>query len=108
MVRRTAIALGVVTVAGAGILWLLTLQALLPVAKDLSSLSGSVHRLEVTDRHGMALNASYENQWNHHLAPLHEIPEFLTAAFIMAEDQRFYSHRGQDWTARSHALGKTW
>ena len=104
--RRTAIALGVITIAVAGALWLLTLQALLPVAKDLSSLSGSVHRLEVTDRHGMALNASYENQWNHHLAPLHEIPEFLTAAFIMAEDQRFYSHRGQDWTARLHALAQ--
>ena len=97
--------LAVVGVTCAGILWLVTLRTLQPVPADLSTLTGAAHHLQITDRNGIVLNASYQNRWNlHHLIPLHEIPEFLAQAFIMAEDKRFFSHQGQDWTARLHAL----
>jgi penicillin-binding protein 1C len=57
------------------------------------------------DRHGRRLNITLQNQWNRtHQISLHDVPEFLVKAFIRAEDKRFFSHRGVDWTARLNAL----
>ena len=35
---------------------------------------------------------------------LHEIPPFLRAAFVAAEDKRFFEHGGPDWSARLSAV----
>ncbi|MDH3603134.1 MAG: transglycosylase domain-containing protein [Candidatus Tectomicrobia bacterium] len=57
------------------------------------------------DRHGIPLSITFQNPWNiHHTASLHDLPLRLRQAFILAEDQRFYRHRGVDWRARAHAL----
>ena len=61
--------------------------------------------VQVVDRHGEPLNVTFTNTWNvHDRAALHEIPEFLRTAFIVAEDKRFFEHRGVDWSARASAL----
>ena len=93
--------------AGAGVLTLSTRAAMGPPPEGLERLSGTVRRLEVVDRNGIPLNVSYANDWNLHArAPLHEIPEFLTTAFVYAEDARFFRHSGQDWRARLAALAQ--
>ena len=103
--RQALILLALVGLTCAGVLWLVTLRALQPVPADLLASTGAANHLQFTDRNGIVLNATYQNRWNlHHVVPLHQIPEFLAQAFIMAEDKRFYSHQGQDWTARLHAL----
>ena len=59
----------------------------------------------MVDRHGEPLNVTFTNAWNvHDQVALHEIPEFLRAAFVVAEDKRFFEHRGVDWSARASAL----
>jgi penicillin-binding protein 1C len=59
---------------------------------------------QVVDRRGEPLNATFTNDWNlHDAVPLHEIPPFLRAAFVTAEDKRFFEHRGPDWSARLSA-----
>jgi len=61
--------------------------------------------LEVVDRHGEPLNVTYTSGWNlHDQLALHEIPPFLRAAFVAAEDKRFFEHRGPDWSARLSAV----
>ena len=56
------------------------------------------------DRRGEPLNATFTNGWNlHDAVPLHEIPPFLRAAFVTAEDKRFFEHAGPDWRARLSA-----
>nr|XP_061811047.1 penicillin-binding protein 1A-like [Nerophis lumbriciformis] len=56
------------------------------------------------DRHGEPLTSSREGRWNlHDSRPFHRFPKLLVDAFVMAEDQRFFAHRGVDWRARSHA-----
>ena len=61
--------------------------------------------VQVVDRHGEPLNVTFTNTWNvHDRAALHEIPEFLRTAFIVAEDKRYFEHRGVDWSARASAL----
>jgi penicillin-binding protein 1C len=60
--------------------------------------------LTVVDRHGEPLNVTFTSGWNlHDQLALHEIPPFLRAAFVGAEDKRFYVHRGPDWSARLSA-----
>ena len=61
--------------------------------------------LEVRDRRGEPLNAVYNGGWNlHDRVALHEIPPFLRAAFVAAEDKRFFEHGGPDWSARLSAV----
>lgn len=65
----------------------------------------SVAKPVVYDRYGKRLSYTYENPWNvHDQLPLEEVPLFLQQAILVAEDQRFYQHRGPDWRARSHAV----
>ena len=60
---------------------------------------------QVLDRRGEPLNATFTNDWNlHDSVPLHEIPPFLRAAFVTAEDKRFFEHHGPDWSARLSAV----
>ena len=60
--------------------------------------------LQVLDRRGEPLNVTFTNRWNlHDQAALHEIPPFLRAAFVVAEDKRFFEHHGPDWSARLSA-----
>jgi penicillin-binding protein 1C len=60
--------------------------------------------MQVLDRRGEPLNATFTNGWNlHDVAPLHEIPPFLRTAFVAAEDKRFFEHAGPDWRARASA-----
>ncbi len=40
------------------------------------------------------------------LAPLEKIPPYLIKAFIAAEDQRFYEHKGLDWLSIMRAIIK--
>jgi penicillin-binding protein 1C len=57
------------------------------------------------DRTGRRLSVTYQNSWNvHELVSLRDTPELLKQAFLTAEDQRFYEHRGVDWMARAHAV----
>jgi penicillin-binding protein 1C len=92
--------------AGVG-LWQQTNAALRPVPASFAQITAHVARMLVTDRAGAPLNATYANDWNlNHSTPLHEMPRFLVQAFVMAEDQRFFSHGGQDWQARLRALAQ--
>lgn len=103
--RRTVIACTAAVFAAAGTLALATVLALRPVPARLPD-TGSlpVARTVYTDRHGERLNATYETPWNlHDRIALHTAPELLRAAFIAAEDRRFATHRGVDWTARAAA-----
>ncbi len=61
--------------------------------------------LQILDRHGVPLTASYHESWNvsSQLA-LHQVPLFMQAAFLQSEDKRFYQHSGVDWRARGSAL----
>jgi penicillin-binding protein 1C len=103
MKRALVLAVALATAAVA-VLALATWVALEPVPESLPP--GVVgDAVAFSDRHGVALNQTFATRWN--LAdqvPLHEVPELLAAAFIEAEDQRFFFHRGVDWRARLHAL----
>jgi penicillin-binding protein 1C len=60
--------------------------------------------VQVLDRRGEPLTATFTKGWNlHDAVPLHEIPPFLRAAFVTAEDKRFFEHAGPDWRARLSA-----
>ncbi len=60
--------------------------------------------LEVVDRRGEPLNVTFTSGWNlRDQLALHEIPPFLRAAFVVAEDKRFFVHHGPDWSARLSA-----
>ena len=82
-----------------------TWNDLLPVPESLTSIISDVRKLQVLDRHSISMTMTYQNNWNtYEYLPLHEIPEFLQHAFIIAEDKRFFKHNGVDWLARLHAL----
>jgi penicillin-binding protein 1C len=73
-----------------------------PSTLDLSRDGGN--KFQVLDRRGRPLNITYHNEWNlHDQVPLHEVPDLLQAAFVAAEDKRYFDHRGVDWFARLHA-----
>ncbi len=60
---------------------------------------------QLLDRSGEPLTHTYQNRWNHHdTVALHEVPSLLRAAFVTAEDRRFFNHCGLDIRARLHAL----
>lgn len=64
-----------------------------------------VVRTDFLDREGVALSKTYENDWNlYEQKKISELSPFLIAAFLEAEDSRFYSHNGVDWIARSNAV----
>ena len=59
----------------------------------------------IQSREGLELNRSYNGAWNvHDRVALERIPPMLQAAFIAAEDRRFYRHQGIDWLARAAAV----
>lgn len=67
----------------------------------------AVGKRQLLDRRGRPLNVTYVNDWNlHDQVPLHEVPDLLQTAFVIAEDKRFFAHRGVDWFARLHAAGQ--
>ncbi len=75
----------------------------LPISLDAAVLQGAMPVF--SDRYGLPLSRSYQSVLNpHDLVPYHDIPERLIAAFIAAEDARFFKHHGIDWLARMHAL----
>ena len=101
--RAAAIAVGSMALALLGLTWR-TLADLQPLPSSLEP-EGRVADVRLLDRNGEPLNATFTSEWNvHDAVALHEIPEFLRTAFIVAEDKRFYAHRGVDWRARLAAL----
>lgn len=79
--------------------------ALQPLPESLRLLEQSSENTLYFDRNGIALNTTYQNRWNTtDTVALHDVPTFLQQAFLSAEDQRFYRHKGGDWLARMQAL----
>lgn len=105
--HRVSILLGAASVALAGVsgLWWATSVSIEAAPADFDSAVLPVRRMQVTDRHGTPLNATYANDWNlHDVVALYDVPELLIAAFVRAEDKRFFAHDGQDWLARFGAV----
>jgi penicillin-binding protein 1C len=75
------------------------------VAADGDAPDTSSRGIQLLDRRGEPLNTTFTSVWNlHAIVALHEIPDFLRAAFVTAEDKRFYEHHGPDWSARASAV----
>jgi penicillin-binding protein 1C len=73
-------------------------ESLIPDRKE-------IRKVQVRDRHGVPLSVTYQNNWNYNdYLPLHEIPQLLQTAFVIAEDRRFYRHGGVDWLGRFNAV----
>jgi penicillin-binding protein 1C len=97
-----------------GLLCLLLLSALIagttwvclrPVAPALHDVARTAQSADITDRHGVPLSVSYQNRWNStDWLPLSDMPDFLLQAFVLSEDQTFYTHHGIDWPAMGAAL----
>ena len=108
MTVRRALLLGAALLAlCCAALWVLTLASIVALRPEPVLMSHGTQRVQVLDRYGTALNTTYINRWNiHQQAGLHEVPATLIAAMVLAEDKRFYQHRGQDWRARLQALAQ--
>lgn len=103
--RRLLVGLGGIGLAAAAALALATLLALRPLPMVLPPHPDDIRKAQITDRHGLPLTVTYENDWNvHDRTALFEIPLLLQQAFVHAEDRRFARHGGIDWYARLHAL----
>lgn len=77
---------------------------ILPIS-ELGDAKSAIQVLQVVDRNNSPLSVSYQNRWNSYdYVPLHKIPKLLQDAFILSEDQHFYSHNGLDWNARAMAV----
>jgi penicillin-binding protein 1C len=99
----TAVLLISVITAGA-LIWK-TKADLLPLPASLSPAGFHLHKVRLLDRDYVPLTVTYRNRWNiYDQIALHDIPQFLQRAFVISEDQRFYRHKGVDWSARMHAL----
>ena len=86
------------------ILWK-TNSDLMPMSKSLTLDASNIRTVQILDRHNIPLTVTYQNRWNiHDYISLHDIPQFLQHAFVISEDQRFYTHHGIDWIARFHGL----
>ena len=84
-----------------------TATDLRPLPDSLTPVVSEGSRRQITDRAGAPLSVSYQGEWNlYDVVPLHETPELLRHAFVVAEDQRFFQHAGVDWIARLHALAQ--
>ncbi|MGI9304433.1 MAG: transglycosylase domain-containing protein [Gammaproteobacteria bacterium] len=96
-------------IAGLAVIALATLILAAKTWSDLrplpaTLLSADVRKPQILDRNGTPLNITYQNRWNvHDYIELHEMPQFLQQAFVVAEDKRFFEHGGVDWLARWHA-----
>lgn len=103
--RWMVVALLTLTLAAAGLLFIRSERAMLPLPPDLRPQGLASQRLRFLDRQGQPLSATFENPLNlHDQLALHEIPPLLQQAVVLSEDQRFHEHRGCDWLARGHAL----
>jgi penicillin-binding protein 1C len=103
-VKRQLAVLATFGVAGLVVLAGATLAARSPLPDGLPPVAEEEREPRYLDRRGELLSVTYENRWNlHDRVPLHEVPEILVEAFVTAEDKRFYTHDGVDWTARLHA-----
>ncbi len=95
--------MGLAVVAGA--FALTTYVSLEPIPATLRSAAGHARHMNISDRRGLPLSVSYQNEWNSFdYVPLHVMPEFLQKAFINSEDRHFYTHHGVDWRAKAGAL----
>lgn len=82
-----------------------TATDLQPLPASLAADPSDLRKVQVVDRHMVPLTVTYQNRWNlHDRLPLHRMPHLLQQAVVVAEDKRFYTHRGVDWIARLHAL----
>lgn len=74
-------------------------------SQDLTVADTAVVKPQVLARDGSRLSVSLQNSWNiTDSAALDQIPLFLQRAFILSEDQHFYTHSGVDWRARTVAV----
>lgn len=109
---RYFLLLGSAVLAGLVVLALATVFALRPLPATFPPQPEDLRKAQLTDRHGLPLTITYENDWNiHDQVQLAEIPLFLQQAFIQAEDRRFLKHKGIDWRARLAAAWqnlRTW
>jgi penicillin-binding protein 1C len=102
--KLTGIVLGMLVLLGFGLLFATVISMPEPPVLPTAG-TGKIVKQTFLDRHGRRLNITLQNQWNlTHQISLHDVPEFLVKAFIMAEDKRFFSHHGVDWLARLNAL----
>lgn len=84
---------------------LATYLSIKPIQKNFHDIVSDTHEMRITDRHGVPLNISYQNQWNNFdYVAIYDVPEFLKTAFIYSEDKDFYHHQGLNWPARISAL----
>ncbi|MBI5895105.1 MAG: transglycosylase domain-containing protein, partial [Desulfobacterales bacterium] len=82
-----------------------TWAGLSPLPASPADLPQVARKAQLLDRHGEPLTQTYRNPWNYtDTLALHQMPMLLQAAFVTAEDQRFFSHPGMDIRARLHAL----
>jgi penicillin-binding protein 1C len=88
--------------AGLALAWA-TFSAMRPLPDSLTRLTQGQVYADILDRHGYLLALSRQNRFSYKTVPLWKIPEPLIAAFVLAEDKRFYRHRGVDWPARAGA-----
>jgi len=78
-------------------------QRPLPDTLDLESVAASEPL--ILDRHAHPLNLRYDGGWNlQERVALEQVPPLLRAAFVEAEDRRYWTHWGVDWRARFSAL----
>ncbi|HTP66970.1 MAG TPA: transglycosylase domain-containing protein [Geobacteraceae bacterium] len=84
-----------------------TLLDLRPIPETLLPDPKDIRRVQVRDRRGVPLSVTYQNNWNYQdYLPLQEIPQLMQAAFIAAEDRRFFRHHGVDWLGRMKAVAQ--
>lgn len=68
-------------------------------------MAGTSHRTRLLTRSGLPLSLTKETPFNvADQIPLAEVPFALKQAVLLAEDHRFFSHKGTDWIAVSHAV----
>ena len=92
-------------VIAACMLTIATLIAMRDAPVAFKIIDSDIKKARILDRHGQPLTITYQNQWNtHDVVALHQIPDFLQQAIVIAEDKRFYRHHGIDWWARLHAV----
>ncbi|MBL7662443.1 transglycosylase domain-containing protein [bacterium] len=88
-----------------GFLTQLFIADLRPLPASLVLTNNVTGKVRLLDRSGTALTESYLNRWNiNYQTPLHLIPETLQMLFIFSEDQRFFSHQGNDFKALASAV----
>lgn len=97
MIKRVLLCAGFLTL----IFWASTFR----MPENLKNLNSEIKKPQVLSRNGTPLNQTFANELNfHEQAELSEIPNFLKAAFIIAEDKRFFTHQGIDYLAKLSVL----